>query len=149
MRSRFIPIIIAAATLALGTPAMAERGKDHRGDRYHHTDRAFCPPGLAKKNRDCLPPGKAKKAEDHRPLKDWPFKADPKKAKKNDKHHARKHDKKKRYQRGEWIRRDAVRIDPRRYQLPREHSYWRVDDFIYRVDPRTGKVLEVARRLDR
>lgn len=68
-------LLIGAAALGLGAPALAKpdnghgsHGKGHAqghgkaGDRLWGLDsRGNCPPGLAKKGNGCLPPGQAKK----------------------------------------------------------------------------------------
>jgi len=99
---------------------------DHRGhrhdrdrDRDHRHGKAWhCPPGLAKKGRDCVPPG-------------------------HKKHHHKHHQ----YRVGERFRpSDYDRVqDMRLYKLEqrRNWDYYRDNDQIYRVDNNTQKVLGV------
>ncbi|MBE9638048.1 excinuclease ABC subunit A [Salipiger mangrovisoli] len=89
-----------------------------------------CPPGLAKKNAACMPPGQYKKLDQR--------------------HHDRDHDRDRdevhyhRYDRGERIRDNYIVIrDPGRYQLDPRRTYYNVDDYVYRVDPDTGAVLDI------
>lgn len=50
----------------------------------------------------------------------------------------------KKWQRGERIRGDYIVIrDPDRYRLDRRYTYWRSGDYVYRVEPQTGKVLNL------
>ncbi|SMO78367.1 hypothetical protein [Paracoccus laeviglucosivorans] len=121
------------ATLASGT-ALADdhRGRDrhdrheHRHDDHRHHDKlrddkrhdrrhAFCPPGLAKKDRACVPPGQARR---HR----HPHVGDV-------------------FDRRAYTH---LR-DPHRYQLEdrRSWDYYRDDNRIYRIDRHTQKVLAV------
>jgi hypothetical protein len=65
-------MLIGAATLAFGAPALAKPGNGHgNGHGYGHQNAygangpmgygvGGCPPGLAKKNPPCVPPGIAK-----------------------------------------------------------------------------------------
>lgn len=85
-----------------------------------------CPPGLAKQNAACMPPGQYKKIGKH--------------------HGDRDHDAIQihRYDRGERIRDNYIVIrDPGRYQLDPRRTYYNVDDYVYRVDPDTGAVLDI------
>uniref|UniRef100_A0A2A3JXK9 Excinuclease ABC subunit A n=1 Tax=Alloyangia mangrovi TaxID=1779329 RepID=A0A2A3JXK9_9RHOB len=93
-----------------------------------------CPPGLAKKNEACMPPGQYKKVQqghhDH------------------DRDRDRDHDRDEvhihRFDRGERIRDNYIVIrDPGRYQLDPRRTYYNVDDYVYRVDPDTGAVLDI------
>lgn len=67
-------LISAAAIAVLGaaTPAVAKNGRGHGAAHHQRIDRGFafdrfvgrngfCPPGLAKKNNGCLPPGHARR----------------------------------------------------------------------------------------
>ncbi len=45
-----------------------DRQRDSVYERYGHSTRANCPPGLAKKNNGCQPPGQAKKWKVGQPL---------------------------------------------------------------------------------
>jgi Ni/Co efflux regulator RcnB len=45
-----------------------DRQRDAVYERYGHSTRANCPPGLAKKNNGCQPPGQAKKWKMGQPL---------------------------------------------------------------------------------
>lgn len=77
-----------------------------------HRAGGFCPPGLAKKNPPCVPPGQAKQ------------------------------DRQIRYREGDRIRDGYVLLrDPYRYDLDPALTYWRVGEYLYRVDPETGRVL--------
>ncbi|RWR53174.1 excinuclease ABC subunit A [Sinirhodobacter ferrireducens] len=50
----------------------------------------------------------------------------------------------KKWQRGDRIVGDYIVIhDPDRYHLDRRYTYWRSGDYIYRVEPQTGKVLNL------
>lgn len=125
---KLIGSALLLVTLAV-TPALAH---DHRDDRRHgrhehghrdhdrkhdrhHARFKHCPPGLAKKGRDCVPPGHARK-----------------------RHHLRIGDAYDRGNRG-------YLGDPRRYNLQQRDgwNYYRDDDRIYRVDSHTRKVLAV------
>lgn len=75
-----------------------------------------CPPGLAKKNAACLPPGQAKQGHGHRHV----------------------------YRRGEYLDRDYIIIEyPGRYGLDSRQTYYRVGDYVYRVDRDTKEVLDL------
>lgn len=85
-----------------------------------------CPPGLAKKNEACMPPGQYKKIDKRHSDRD------------QDRDHYH------RYDRGERIRDNYIVIrDPGRYQLDPRRTYYNVDDYVYRVDPDTGAVLDI------
>ncbi|NDV51776.1 MULTISPECIES: excinuclease ABC subunit A [unclassified Salipiger] len=87
-----------------------------------------CPPGLAKKNAACMPPGQYKKIGKHHGDRD----------RDHDAIHIH------RYDRGERIRDNYIVIrDPGRYQLDPHRTYYNVDDYVYRVDPDTGAVLDI------
>lgn len=87
-----------------------------------------CPPGLAKKNAACMPPGQYKKIGKHHGDRDRDHEA------------IHIH----RYDRGERIRDNYIVIrDPGRYQLDPRRTYYNVDDYVYRVDPDTGAVLDI------
>ena len=91
-----------------------------------------CPPGLAKKNAACMPPGQYKKLPQARHDHDrYDHDRD------RDVHYHR-------YDRGERIRDNYIVIrDPGRYQLDPRRTYYNVDDYVYRVDPDTGAVLDI------
>ncbi|MBW4708568.1 excinuclease ABC subunit A [Roseobacter sp. YSTF-M11] len=78
-----------------------------------------CPPGLAKKATPCVPPGQAKKA-----YGDTDGGAP--------------------YRRGDIVLGDYVIIrDPGRYGLNPNGTYYRVDDYVLRVDRETREVLDL------
>lgn len=69
-------LILGASALAAATPALAKPGKGHGKEHSNHAatghgqqgkgslngyGQGGCPPGLAKKNNNCMPPGQAKK----------------------------------------------------------------------------------------
>ncbi|NDV99300.1 excinuclease ABC subunit A [Salipiger sp. PrR002] len=98
-----------------------------------------CPPGLAKKNAACMPPGQYKKQAPVRHEHDRDHYD-------HDRYDDRDHDRVRyrRFDRGDRIDRDYVVIrDPRRYDLDPRRTYYNVDDYIYRVDPDTGAVLDI------
>ena len=73
-----------------------------------------CPPGLAKKHNGCLPPGQAKKYYGHR------------------------------YGVGDRIDDGYIILrNPGRYGLRRDETYYRVGDYVYRVDRDTRRVLDL------
>ena len=103
---------MTVATLCLGafavTPAMASP----KG----------CPPGLAKKNADCMPPGLAKKQWDHE---------------RHDDHYEA------RYRAGDRIDDGYIIVrDPTRWGLNPDYTYYRTGDEIFRVDRDTRQVLD-------
>ncbi|WP_294607954.1 excinuclease ABC subunit A [uncultured Roseovarius sp.] len=74
-----------------------------------------CPPGLAQKHNGCLPPGQAKKIYGYR------------------------------YGIGDRIDGDYIILrNPGRYGLGRDETYYRVGDYIYRVDRDTRRVLDLV-----
>lgn len=84
-----------------------------------------CPPGLAKKAVPCVPPGQAKKGlvYDHDHDRDVVI----------------------RYELGDRILTDYTRLRyPDRYGLDRSNTYYRVGDYLYRVDPETKQVLDLV-----
>lgn len=75
-----------------------------------------CPPGLAKKNTGCLPPGQAMKGHGHQHV----------------------------YRRGEHLAGDYIIIEyPGRYGLDPRQTYYRVGNYVYRVDRDTREVLDL------
>ncbi|WP_238991822.1 hypothetical protein [Gemmobacter caeruleus] len=113
---------LALMTIALASPALAQ-GKGHgHGKEGKHGGHAViaqsaghCPPGLAKKSPACIPPGQAKKHQGGVTV----------------------------YRPGEVIDRDYIVIrDPGRYGLP-DGTYYRVGDYLYRVDRDTRAVLDL------
>ncbi|WP_226621542.1 excinuclease ABC subunit A [Alloyangia pacifica] len=89
-----------------------------------------CPPGLAKKNAACMPPGQYKKVQQGHHDRD----------RDHDRDEIRIH----RFDRGDRIRDNYIVIrDPGRYQLDPRRTYYNVDDYVYRVDPDTGAVLDI------
>lgn len=127
---KIIGSALVMLTLAT-TPGLADdhRHERHERHRHHHDDRDWrrdddrhhrrhCPPGLARKGRDCVPPGHAR----HR-------------------HHLRVGD----VYRGDrtWLR-DPRRYA---LEERRGWQYYRDDDRIYRVDSHTQKVVAVINLL--
>lgn len=75
-----------------------------------------CPPGLAKKSPACVPPGQAGQMYRHGHV----------------------------YQRGERLVGDYIVIEyPGRYGLDPNQSYYRLGDYVYRVDRDTKEVLDL------
>lgn len=75
-----------------------------------------CPPGLAKKTPACLPPGQAGRMDRHGHI----------------------------FQPGERLAGDYIVIQyPGRYGLDPNQSYFRVGDYVYRVDRDTKEVLDL------
>ena len=123
MLGRQISLALIAA-LALAGPALAEgngHGKKHKTDRAGNHGVVYaqphCPPGLAKKSPSCVPPGLAKDRAYH------------------------ENDRVVIYRQGDVIQRDYILIrDPLRYGLI-DGTYYRVGDYVYRVDRETNEVL--------
>lgn len=114
--------LAAVSVAALAAPMAANAGS--KG----------CPPGLANKNAACMPPGQYKKIDRHHHDGDR-YERD-----RDRDHEVRYH----RYDRGERIRDNYIIIrDPGRYQLDPRRTYYNVDDYVYRVDPDTGAVLDI------
>ncbi|MCR8547253.1 excinuclease ABC subunit A [Salipiger sp. P9] len=115
MRQRLAIALIATAT-ALSLPLAASAAP--KG----------CPPGLAKKHSGCTPPGLAKKVQRDRPSDSYAYRE-------------RERD---RYRIGERISDGYIVLrDPRAYGLLPDHTYYRSNDVVYRVDPQTREVLDV------
>lgn len=86
-----------------------------------------CPPGLAKKSVACMPPGHARTIA--------PRRDDDRVVYERHRHL---------YRVGERLDGDYILIrDPDRYGLSRGYTYYRQNDYIYRVDPETRKVMNV------
>ncbi|WP_353472175.1 excinuclease ABC subunit A [Salipiger sp. H15] len=99
-----------------------------------------CPPGLAKKNEACMPPGQYKKLPQARHDRDYDRDHDRDRHRDRDRDEIHVH----RYDRGERIRDNYIVIrDPGRYRLDPRRTYYNVDDYVYRVDPDTGAVLDI------
>ncbi|MEZ5797154.1 MAG: excinuclease ABC subunit A [Paracoccaceae bacterium] len=114
MKRGFVISVLAVALAA--SPGFAD-GKKAKGHSGKHAAQ-FCPPGLAKKDPACIPPGQAKKMA-------------------RDDDHVRYV-----YRIGDTIRNGYVVLDdPRHYGLDPRHTYWRVGDSLFRVNPDTGRVL--------
>ena len=55
----------------------------------------------------------------------------------------------KKYSRGDYINRDYTRINrPEQYGLNRDDTYYRVGDYVYRVDKETQEVLDLIGAVD-
>ncbi|MDC0737489.1 hypothetical protein N6L24_04315 [Cognatishimia sp. SS12] len=118
---------ILSAALAATAPfaALADNGKDKgKGHgKVKHTAQSsaaqHCPPGLAKKNPPCIPPGQAKKHPDYA---DAP------------------------YVEGDLIVvENYARLEnPERYGLEADETYYRVGDYLYRVDEESAEVLDLV-----
>lgn len=120
----FRPLTVAALTVAaLGLPMAASAAP--KG----------CPPGLAKKNAACMAPGQAKKHLDTRDSRHR------EETRHND--HDRHDGDRRQYRAGERISDEYVVVrNPDRYGLA-PGTYYRANDYVYRVDPDTRKVLNV------
>lgn len=107
--------LLAGAVLLTPLSALAD-GKKHGHSDHGQAASWGCPPGLAKKGNGCQPPGQAMKRAPERPAPH--------------------------YHVGERIvSRYVVIDDPYRYGLDPRHTYWRSDDYVFRVDRNTGEVL--------
>ncbi|SFB81228.1 hypothetical protein [Tropicimonas isoalkanivorans] len=115
--------LIGVSLAANAGAALANNDKSHgKGNGHGQAVRvqpaplvqaAGCPPGLAKKSPACVPPGQAKKA--------YP-----------------------RYGVGDYIDGDYRFIrDPGRYHLDRRNDYVVMNDYVYRIDPETRKILNL------
>jgi len=123
-----MPILLVAllATAPLVGTADAKSGKDKHGHGHpviqvvpgaHAASRTGCPPGLAKKNPPCVPPGLARGSQPY-----------------DDDLH---------YGIGDIIDRDYVILDdPGYYGLNPYDDYFRVGNYVYRIDRKTQAVLE-------
>jgi hypothetical protein len=136
---RYIALLAGVAALGLAGPALAKPGKGHGHGNSHsygydkhgnqHSKgllygygRGGCPPGLAKKNNDCMPPGHARKL--YRTGQRFP-----------------------RGYGNAWSY-DQIPYDLRRqYDLDRNNRYYYGDGYIYSVDPRTRVIESVVSAL--
>lgn len=143
LASHLVAILLSGALCA--SPALADPGGDHRRDDRHddrrHDDRREdgrhgrhdgCPPGLAKKGRDCMPPGHARARHD-------------------DRRDDRRHDE-RRARVGDRFDRDGrvFILDPRRYNLEQrpDWSYYRDGNRAYRVDNDTQRIVAILNLID-
>jgi len=114
--AKIVPVLgLALSTALVPVASLAGNGHGHDKDRDHRRGHVIYTeaPGC--------PPGLAKKHNGCLP---------PGQAKK--------------WHRGERIRGDYILIrDPDRYRLDRRNTYWRSGDYVYRVEPQTGKVLDL------
>lgn len=103
------------ATLAVAVIALLSAPAADARPKHLH-----CPPGLAKKDPPCVPPGQANKR------------------------YRQDHDRDPIYRIGDIIDRDYdVLRDPWRYGLDPGQTYYRVGDYLYRVDRDTRMVLDL------
>lgn len=116
---------ISIATIALLALAPLGGAVDAKSGKVHGSN-SGCPPGLAKKNPPCVPPGLAKKGGTYQ----------------ND-----RHDWERRgwdYRVGDVIDRDYVILRrPEIYGLDPYSDYFRVGDYVYRVNRDTRAVLQI------
>ena len=128
-------ILLAGATLLAAAPVHAKPDHDKHSDKGHHAKghhaeghpahgygKGGCPPGLAKKNAECMPPGQHKKL----------FNVG------------------QRLPRGynTYTSYDRIPYNLRRqYRLDRNDRYIYRDQYLYRVDPRTMVVEQVVSAL--
>ena len=119
-------ILIAGATLLAAAPAHSKPDHSKHADKSHHAHgngahgygKGECPPGLAKKNAECMPPGQHKKL----------FKVGQRLPKGYDR----------------YTPYSQVPYDLRRkYGLDRDDRYIYRDQYLYRVDPKTMVVEQV------
>jgi len=116
--AKIVPVLGLALSTAL-VPVAGFAGNDHGRDRDHGHDGR--PTQVMRAPVPGCPPGLAKKNNGCMP---------PGQAKK--------------WQRGDRISGDYIVIrDPGHYHLDRRYTYWRSGDYIYRVEPKTGKVLNL------
>ncbi|RMC36518.1 hypothetical protein [Paracoccus alkanivorans] len=130
---RYITAAVVLVAMGIALPASADPGKgkgNGKHARHHQVHKhggerrvlpryvANCPPGLAKKNPPCVPPGQVRNAD----IRYVPSI-------------------------GDILRVGDYRIirDPSRYDLEyrRGWDYYRDDNYVYRVDSGTRKVLAV------
>lgn len=120
-RARAAAQLAAAVVLALSlAPAAALAGNGHGKGHGHGDDRGAwdCPPGLAKKHNGCRPPGQAK--GDVAYYREAPYRVGDR-----------------------IVTRYVVIEEPRRYGLDPRYTYYQSDDYVFRVDRDTGKVLSL------
>ncbi|SHG38661.1 hypothetical protein [Cognatishimia maritima] len=116
-------ILSAALAATLPLAGFADPGKG-KGNGKHHVKQSvgdtaqFCPPGLAKKDPACIPPGQAKKHVDEGEAP---------------------------YSEGDVIVVENYTIleNPEQYDLDPNEVYYRVGDYIYRVDRDSAEVLDL------
>ena len=118
-------LIAGAAALAFAGPALAKpgHGKGHaKGHGVHGYALAGCPPGLAKKNAECMPPGQHKKL--FGVGQRWPGNY------------------------GYAWNYNQIPYDLRsRYGFDPGYRYYYGDGYLYRVDPRTMLIQQVVSSL--
>lgn len=114
-----IIIIAGVAAFAAAAPAAA---KPKHANHGNHAAMGHCPPGLAKKNSECLPPGQAKKHYDVGQRLPYGFNG--------------------------YTPYNQIPYDLRnRYDLDDDDRYIYRDDYLYRVDPKTMIVQQVLQAL--
>lgn len=123
----------SAAMIATATPAVAKPGKGHgkphagmQRDRGQGSLYGFgaggCPPGLAKKNAQCMPPGQHKKMFSVGQRLPYGYNG--------------------------YTPYDQIPYDLRRqYGLNDDDRYIYRDDYLYRVDPTTMLVTQILRSI--
>lgn len=119
MKKIFLIGLGAAAFAA--TPAAAQPAHAH-GGQHHGQQARHCPPGLAKKNPQCMPPGQYKKLYDVGYRMPVGY--------------------------NQWTPYNQIPYDYRRqYNLDPRSRYIYDQNYIYRVDPTTMVVREVLRAI--
>lgn len=128
---RHIALIAALMAALVVTAAEANpkgnKGHGHSDDENGHFSQN-CPPGLAKKNPPCIPPGLARKGHDDQGDDDHEVVRVP-----------AYHD----YRPGTLLPPPyVVLLDPRDYSHWPNASLVRYGDFLYQIDPLTGRILQ-------
>ena len=119
-------ILLAGTTLLAAAPAHSKPDHSNHGDKAHHAQghgahgygKGGCPPGLAKKNAECMPPGQHKKLFNVGQRLPRGYNA--------------------------YTSYNRIPYDLRRqYGLDRDDRYIYRDHYLYRVDPKTMVVEQV------